>query len=129
MSDVYAEFLTILGGSPDRVAKARALAKALKQARAHHWVELYDVTPTHIRAIAWTGGVAPAFPGFPRSQGLNGAAVASGQPLVVQDVTQDPRWLTTFSTSKAEAISPSRCKVRLSAQLTLRVAHWGVYED
>jgi putative methionine-R-sulfoxide reductase with GAF domain len=25
---------------------------------------------------------------------------------VVQDVTQDPRWLTTFSTSKAEAIFP-----------------------
>lgn len=67
---------------------------------------LYDVTPTEIRAIAWTGTVAPAFPSFPRSQGLNGAAVSSGQPLIVQDVARDPRWLTTFGTSKAEAIFP-----------------------
>jgi GAF domain-containing protein len=75
---------------------------------AYHWVGLYDVTPTHICAIAWTGAVAPAFPSFPRSQGLNGAAVDSGQPLVVQDVRQDPRWLTTFGTTKAEAIFPVR---------------------
>lgn len=106
MSNVYAEFLTILGSPLARIAKARALAQALQQARAYHWVGLYDVTPTQIRAIAWTGDAAPAFPGFPRSQGLSGVAVASGQPLVVQDVTRDPRWLTTFSTSKAEAIFP-----------------------
>jgi L-methionine (R)-S-oxide reductase len=106
MSDVYAEFRAIPGSSLNRVAKARSLAEALQQAKAYHWVGLYDVTPTQIRAIAWTGDVAPAFPSFPRSQGLNGAAVASGRPLVVQDVSQDPRWLTTFGTSKAEAIFP-----------------------
>jgi L-methionine (R)-S-oxide reductase len=106
MSDVYAEFRTILSSSLDRVAKARALAEALQQAKAYHWVGLYDVMPAQIRAIAWTGDVAPAFPSFPRSLGLNGAAVASGRPLVVQDVTQDPRWLTTFGTSKAEVIFP-----------------------
>lgn len=27
-------------------------------------------------------------------------------PLIVQDVARDPRWLTTFGTSKAEAIFP-----------------------
>jgi len=69
-------------------------------------VGLYDVTATEIRAIAWTGAVAPAFPNFPRSQGLNGAAVTSGQPVIAQDVARDPRWLTTFNTSKAEAIFP-----------------------
>jgi L-methionine (R)-S-oxide reductase len=108
MTDAYAEFRSILGGPLDRSAKARALAEALRQAGRYHWVGLYDVTPTHISAIGWTGDVAPAFPSFPRSQGLNGAAAASGQPVVVQDVTQDPRWLTTFGTSKAEAIFPVR---------------------
>jgi GAF domain-containing protein len=108
MSDAYSDLRTILSGSLDRAAKARALAEALRRAMAYHWVGLYDVTPTHICAIAWTGAVAPAFPSFPRSQGLNGAAVDSGQPLVVQDVRQDPRWLTTFGTTKAEAIFPVR---------------------
>jgi len=106
MSDRYADLRAILGCSLDHAAKARALASALQQARGFHWVGLYEVTSTHIRAIAWTGALAPAFPSFPRSHGLNGAAVASGQALVVQDVSQDPRWLTTFGTSKAEAIFP-----------------------
>ena len=106
MNDLYADLRAIVSGPLDRVAKARALAEALRQARNYHWVGLYDVTATHVRAIAWTGAVAPAFPSFPRSQGLNGAAIASGQALIVQDVTQDRRWLTTFGTSKAEAIFP-----------------------
>ena len=106
MSDAYSDLRTILSGPLDRTAKARALAEALRQAMAYHWVGLYDVTPTHIRAIAWTGAVSPAFPSFPRSQGLNGAAVDSGQPLVIQDVRKDRRWLTTFGTTKAEAIFP-----------------------
>jgi L-methionine (R)-S-oxide reductase len=106
MSDSYADLTAILNERLDRFSRARALAEALRQARGYHWVGLYDVTATEIRAIAWTGAVAPAFPSFPRSRGLNGAAVSSGQPLIVQDVTQDPRWLTTFGTSKAEAIFP-----------------------
>ena len=106
MNDVYANLRAILDDRLDRLSKARALALALEDARGYHWVGLYDVTATEIRAIAWTGALAPAFPNFPRSRGLNGAAVSSGQPLIVQDVAQDPRWLTTFSTSKAEAIFP-----------------------
>ena len=106
MSDHYTDLREILHGGLSRVARARALAEALRQAGGYHWVGLYDVTATHIRAIAWTGAVAPAFPTFPRSQGLNGAAVASGRALVVQDVAKDPRWLTTFGNSKAEAIFP-----------------------
>jgi L-methionine (R)-S-oxide reductase len=106
MSDVYTGLRTILGKPLDRIDRARALADVLQRARAYHWVGLYDVTPNHITAIAWTGGLAPAFPSFPRCQGLNGAAVASGRALMVQDVSQDPRWLTTFGTSRAEAIFP-----------------------
>jgi GAF domain-containing protein len=106
MSHVYADLRAILNDRLDRSTKARALAEALRDARGYHWVGLYDVTPTEIRVIAWTGAVSPAFPNFPRSRGLNGAAVSSGQPLIVQDVARDPRWLTTFSTSRAEAIFP-----------------------
>ena len=106
MSNAQAHLREILDDHTDRFARARALAEALRAARDYHWVGLYDVTATEIRAIAWTGTVAPAFPSFPRSRGLNGAAVSSGQPLIVQDVARDPRWLTTFSNSKAEAIFP-----------------------
>jgi putative methionine-R-sulfoxide reductase with GAF domain len=106
--DALAALRSVLAVPRERVARARALAEALREVGGWHWVGLYDVSATHITAIAWSGAAAPAFPSFPRAQGLNGAAVESGRPLVVQDVARDPRWLTTFATSRAEAIFPVR---------------------
>jgi L-methionine (R)-S-oxide reductase len=106
MTDPETALRAVLGSPLDRSAKARAVASVLQEARGYHWVGLYDVTSSEIRAIAWTGSSPPAFPTFPRSRGLNGAAVATGQPVIVQDVRQDPRWLTTFGTTRAEAIFP-----------------------
>ena len=55
-------------------------------------------------------GFAPVIPWWiPAGQPSDKALAAlndAGQPLIVQDVAQDPRWLTTFGTSKAEAIFP-----------------------
>ena len=56
--------------------------------------------------VGWSGAVAPAFPRFPKDQGLNGAAVRSARPVVVQDVSADFRYLTTFGSTGAEAIFP-----------------------
>jgi GAF domain-containing protein len=88
---------------PDR---ARAAAELIRAGRGYHWVGLYDVTATEITAIAWTGVAAPANPAFPVTQGLNGAAVASRRPVVVQDVSKDHRYLTTFRETRAEAAFP-----------------------
>lgn len=92
----------------DRASRAREAAECIRAARNFHWVGLYDVTPSRIVAIAWTGAVPPAFPAFPGTQGLNGAAVAAGAPVVVQDVRNDPRYLTTFGSTLAEAVFPVR---------------------
>src|SRR6185369_6554106 len=70
------------------------------------WVGLYEVTETEIGAIAWTGTVAPAFPRFPRDKGLNGVAVRTNTAVISQDVAHDPRYLTAFATTGAEAIFP-----------------------
>jgi len=76
----------------------------IRSARDFHWVGLYDVTATEIVAIAWTGANAPAFPRFPVNKGLNGAAVRARGNVIVQDVTKDSRYLTTFGSTRAEAI-------------------------
>lgn len=91
-----------------RATRALRGAEWIRQARAYRWVGIYDVTPSEIAAVAWTGPTAPAFPRFPRSQGLSGAAVASGEPVVVQNVAADPRYLTAFGSTRAEAIFPIR---------------------
>ena len=81
-------------------------ADLIRRAGDYRWVGLYEVTETEIGAIAWTGTVAPAFPRFPRDKGLNGAAVNTRDAVISQDVANDPRYLTAFETTGAEAIFP-----------------------
>jgi GAF domain-containing protein len=95
---------SLASSSTERSVKAREVAELIREARDYHWVGLYDVTRTEIVAIAWTGTKAPSFPRFPITRGLIGAAVASRRQVVVQDVTRDPRYLTTFGATRAEAI-------------------------
>ena len=67
----------------DRRARARSIAELIRAARGYRWVGLYDVEPAEIAVIAWAGPGAPTYPRFPRTQGLNGAAVAKGTSIVV----------------------------------------------
>jgi hypothetical protein len=39
----------------DRATRAREAAECIRAARGYRWVGLYDVTPSLIAAIAWTG--------------------------------------------------------------------------
>jgi len=98
----------LLTDAAGREEKGRAAAEWIRAERGYGWVGIYDVTADTIAAFAWTGGRAPAFPTFPRKQGLSGAAVEEGKPLIVQDVREDPRYLTTFGGTRSEAIFPVR---------------------
>ena len=86
------ELRGVLTGSEPRQAKAARAAAAIADAGNYRWVGLYDVGPAEIRVIGWAGPSAPTHPVFPRRQGLNGAAVESGAPVIVQDVRQDVRY-------------------------------------
>jgi putative methionine-R-sulfoxide reductase with GAF domain len=81
-------------------------AELIRRAGDYRWVGLYEVTDAEIGAIAWTGTAAPAFPRFSRDKGLNGVAVLAKNPVVSQDVANDPRYLTAFATTGSEAIFP-----------------------
>ena len=106
MEDVLNRLKDLVKSPGLRIEKSRAVAQAIKAGRAYRWVGLYDVTPGEVVAIAWTGEDPPAYPRFPVTKGLSGAAVVTRQPVVVQDVTTDPRYLTAFGSTRAEAIFP-----------------------
>ena len=110
---VMSRLAAIAARSDNRVARAKEAAECIRAARNFHWVGLYDVTESEIRAIAWTGPTPPAIPTFARTQGLNGAAVATGRPVIINDVRKDPRYLMTFSATLAEAIVPVRSGGRI----------------
>ena len=101
------ERIRAIAASADlRKLRARSIAEAIREAGEYHWVGLYDVTASRVEAIAWTGDQRPAYPVFPTTRGLTGAAIAAGEPLIVPDVSRDPRYLRTLPGSRAEAIFP-----------------------
>jgi len=102
------EFKTIAAGPGDRHERAQRAAATIARVGGYRWVGLYDVRATDIEVIGWAGPNAPTYPTFPRNEGLNGAAVASGEPVIVQDVTQDARYLSTLGSTRAEMIMPVR---------------------
>ena len=90
----------------ERDVVARELAQIVRRAGRFRWVAIYDVGATEVEVRGWAGPGPPAHPRLPRTDGLTGAAVASGQPVIVQDVRGDPRHLATLDGTRAEAIFP-----------------------
>lgn len=97
---------TIVGQSCSRAQRFKQVAESIAFERNYRWVGLYAVSKTQIAMIACTGQTPPAFPAFPATQGLCGASVAERQIVNIGDVQNDPRWLTTFGSTRSEIIVP-----------------------
>ena len=103
---VFDEMRSVLQSSAHRQAKTERVAEIIRGAGRYRWVGIYEVDGEEIAAVAWSGLGRPTYPRFPSSQGLCGAAVRSGRTVVVGDVTKDPRYLTTFDTTRSEIVVP-----------------------
>jgi putative methionine-R-sulfoxide reductase with GAF domain len=71
----------VLASDLGRAEKAVGAATLIRQAGSYRWVGLYVVSDHEITAIGWSGPGAPAHPRFPVTEGLRGAAVASGRAV------------------------------------------------
>ena len=101
------DILRSLGGGPDdRATKAQRAVDLIRTLGPYRWAGLYDVLPTEITVVAWSGPQAPTYPRFPVTKGLNGACVASRRHVIVQDVAHDSRYLTTIGGTRGEMIQP-----------------------
>jgi L-methionine (R)-S-oxide reductase len=105
-SPLLDEVFRALDSDGDRERRATGVARAIRRAGAYRWVGLYEVTEDEIVNLAFDGLGVPAHPRFPVTQGLSGVAVASGETVVVGDVSKDPRYLTAFGSTRSEIIVP-----------------------
>jgi L-methionine (R)-S-oxide reductase len=107
VSRPFLERLQILiAETPDRARAAKCVAEAIAANRHYRWVGVYEVTSTEIGMIACSGATPPAFRRFAVTKGLCGSAVALRSIVNVGNVQEDPRWLTTFGTTRSEIIVP-----------------------
>src|SRR6266481_5843081 len=80
--------------------------EVIRAARNYRWVGVYKIVKEEFVILAETGNEPPTYPRFPISQGLCGAALDSGKPIIVGDVHKDPRYLPTFHTTRSQIVVP-----------------------
>jgi L-methionine (R)-S-oxide reductase len=104
--DIVAAVAAIAADKGTLAERATRIAGAIRDSGGYRWVGVYEVTETEVGILGYDGPGAPAFPRFPRTEGLTGSAIATGQAVVVDDVTSDPRYLTAFGSTRSEMIVP-----------------------
>ena len=72
----------------------------------YSWVGIYLVEGDDLVLGPWQGPEATEHTRIPVDQGVCGAAAASGQTEIVDDVNADPRYLACFPSTRSEIVVP-----------------------
>jgi L-methionine (R)-S-oxide reductase len=86
--------------------RMKEMAEMIRAARGYRWLGIYKVTKDDFVILTGTGDEPPAYPRFPITQGLCGAALESRKAVIVGDVRKDARYLPTFHTTRSEIVVP-----------------------
>ena len=95
----------------------------------YNWVGFYLVSsadPGILLVGPFVGSFTPNAR-IPLNTGLCGAAATSGQTVVVQDVTKDPRYLAGSAMVKCEIVVPIFVKHKLAAELDIESYFVGTF--
>ena len=86
----------------------KGVAEMIRAARDYRWVGIYKIVKDDFVILGGTGEEPPAYPRFPKTQGLCGAVLDAGKTIIVGDVRKDARYLPTFHTTRSEILVPMR---------------------
>lgn len=73
---------------------------------AYTWAGIYLVEENDLVLAAWRGPQATEHVRIPIGEGICGYAAATGETVIVPDVTEDPRYLACFPETRAEIVVP-----------------------
>jgi GAF domain-containing protein len=108
--------------APTVEALMERIAKRLHEKVArYNWVGFYLLDPADANYLVvgpYAGSFTPNVR-IPLDTGLCGAAASSGQVVVVQDVSKDPRYLAGSSIVKSEIVVPIHAQGKLAAVLDI----------
>ena len=93
------------GGDAEEVLQA--VVDVLHDRIDHYsWIGIYLVEGDDLVLGPWNGPEATEHVRIPVGQGVCGAAAASGQTEIVDDVNADPRYLACFPSTRSEIVVP-----------------------
>jgi len=110
IEEIRSEITEIARAVPNAEELMRAMVKLLQERMLkYNWVGFYmfepGARPPMLVLGAFKGAMTP-HTRIPLNQGICGAAASSGQTVVVDDVSKDPRYLACSLETKSEIVVP-----------------------
>ena len=126
MTPAHKELLLELQSFVPTAATVEALMESIakrlhEKMTRYNWTGFYLVDPAdsnYLLVGPYAGSFSPNVR-IPLDRGLCGAAASSGQVVVVQDVSKDPRYLAGSNLVKSEIVVPIYAKKKLAAELDI----------
>lgn len=106
MDDITLETLRLVTEAPDLDTAATSVVDRLAALPDYSWVGIYWVEGDDLVLGPWNGPQATEHTRIPIGQGICGAAAASGETEIVDDVSTDDRYLACFIGTKSEIVVP-----------------------
>src|SRR5437660_3085966 len=107
---IHNEFSALAQNLPTARELMKAMVKLLQERMLkYNWVGFYmleaQAQPPMLVLEAFSGAMTP-HTRIPLNQGICGAAASSGQTVIVDDVSKDPRYLACSLETKSEIVVP-----------------------
>lgn len=122
-----AEHATALEAIEEFVARSGSTEEALRDVvetlhdRFDHysWLGIYHVEGDDLVLGPWNGPEATEHVRIPVGQGICGAAAATGETEIVDDVNADPRYLACFPSTRSEIVVPIAHEGRVVGEIDI----------
>jgi L-methionine (R)-S-oxide reductase len=85
----------------------------------YSWVGIYLVDGDDLVLGPWKGPQATEHVRIPVGEGVCGAAAASGETEIVDDVNADPRYLACFASTRSEIVVPIAHEGRVVGEIDI----------
>jgi GAF domain-containing protein len=120
------DLLTVMRGLADAAPSLKSLQEAIVEAIAmrlphYNWTGFYMLDPLEPETLVLGPYVGDPTPHvrIPVTQGICGAAAASGKTVVVDDVNADPRYLSCSIRTKSEIVVPIYVRGRVIGEIDI----------
>lgn len=123
IADLRNEVEDLSAASPTSQDLMKAMVKLLHDRMLkYNWVGFYMLEPGAQPPVlvlgAFEGAMTP-HTRIPLNQGICGAAASSGQTVVVDDVSKDPRYLACSLETKSEIVVPVFVRGKVAGELDI----------
>lgn len=106
MNPIWQERLAGWSQLEDFRAVTEEVSKALHELAHYSWAGIYMVEGSDLVLWGWSGDHATEHVRIPIGTGICGLAAKEEATVVVDDVSQDPRYLECFVSTRSEIVVP-----------------------